>query len=79
MVTRTAVAALATCAALLAATGCSSSFGSDKEPKQDKAGKQNLTVLIATSGTPKPRRSRPPPPRMPRAQATRSRSKSPRT
>ncbi|MGW1549022.1 sugar ABC transporter substrate-binding protein [Streptomyces sp. NPDC002346] len=50
MATRTAVAALATCAALLAATGCSSSFGSDKEPAQDKAGKQKLTVLIATSG-----------------------------
>ncbi|MER8090760.1 extracellular solute-binding protein [Streptomyces sp. NPDC094048] len=49
MGTRTAVAAFATCAALLAATGCSSSFG-DKEPEQDKAGKQKLTVLIATSG-----------------------------
>ncbi|RDG37648.1 sugar ABC transporter substrate-binding protein [Streptomyces corynorhini] len=50
MVTRTAVAALATCAALLAATGCSSSFDSGKEPDQDKAAKQKLTVLIATSG-----------------------------
>ncbi|MEU3188160.1 extracellular solute-binding protein [Streptomyces sp. NPDC006923] len=50
MVTRTTVAALATCAALLAATGCSSSFGDAKEPEQDKSGKQELTVLIATSG-----------------------------
>ncbi|WP_046499088.1 sugar ABC transporter substrate-binding protein [Streptomyces odonnellii] len=50
MVTRTAVAALATCAALLAATGCSSNFDDSKEPAQDKAAKQNLTVLIATSG-----------------------------
>ncbi|MFI5754771.1 extracellular solute-binding protein [Streptomyces sp. NPDC051569] len=50
MVTRTAVAALATCAALLTATGCSSSFDSAKEPEQDKSGKQKLTVLIATSG-----------------------------
>ncbi|MDX3853373.1 extracellular solute-binding protein [Streptomyces sp. AK02-01A] len=50
MVTRTTVAALATCAALLAATGCSSSFGDAKEPEQDKNGKQELTVLIATSG-----------------------------
>ncbi|MFE4832733.1 extracellular solute-binding protein [Streptomyces sp. NPDC056672] len=50
MVTRTAVAALATCAALLTATGCSSSFDDSKEPAQDKAAKQSLTVLIATSG-----------------------------
>ncbi|MGW2261907.1 sugar ABC transporter substrate-binding protein [Streptomyces sp. NPDC001780] len=50
MVTRTAVAALATCAALLAATGCSSSFGSGKETEQDKSEKQQLRVLIATSG-----------------------------
>ncbi|MEU3219773.1 extracellular solute-binding protein [Streptomyces sp. NPDC006971] len=50
MRTRTAVAALTTCAALLAATGCSSGFGADKEPEQDTAGKQKLTVLIATSG-----------------------------
>lgn len=50
MGTRTAFAAFATCAALLATTGCSSSFGSDKEPDQDKAAKQKLTVLIATSG-----------------------------
>ncbi|MFJ1748483.1 extracellular solute-binding protein [Streptomyces sp. NPDC088116] len=50
MVTRTAVAALATCAALLAATGCSSSFGSAEEPEQDASGKQRLRVLIATSG-----------------------------
>ncbi|MFD5191788.1 extracellular solute-binding protein [Streptomyces sp. NPDC058357] len=50
MGTRTAFAALATCAALLVTTGCSSSFGSDKEPEQDKAAKQKLTVLIATSG-----------------------------
>ncbi|MFE4371880.1 extracellular solute-binding protein [Streptomyces sp. NPDC056835] len=51
MVTRTAAAAaLVTCAALLAATGCSSNFDSGKEQTQDKAEKQNLTVLIATSG-----------------------------
>ncbi|GGV89140.1 hypothetical protein GCM10015535_42190 [Streptomyces gelaticus] len=50
MGTRMAVAALATCATLLAATGCSSNFGNDKEPEQDKAAKQKLTVLIATSG-----------------------------
>uniref|UniRef100_UPI00082F0A8F sugar ABC transporter substrate-binding protein n=1 Tax=Streptomyces lushanensis TaxID=1434255 RepID=UPI00082F0A8F len=50
MVTRTAVAAFAACAALLAATGCSSNFDDSKEPSQDKAAKQSLTVLIATSG-----------------------------
>ncbi|MFJ9033884.1 extracellular solute-binding protein [Streptomyces sp. NPDC102274] len=51
MVTRTAAAAaLVTCAALLAATGCSSNFDSGKDQAQDKAEKQNLTVLIATSG-----------------------------
>ncbi|WP_424860340.1 sugar ABC transporter substrate-binding protein [Streptomyces sp. MMS24-I29] len=50
MRTRTAVAALTTCAALLAATGCSSGFGGDGETKQDESGKQKLTVLIATSG-----------------------------
>ncbi|MDQ0746010.1 multiple sugar transport system substrate-binding protein [Streptomyces africanus] len=47
---RTAVAALVTCAALLAATGCSSSFGSDKKTTQDTGSKQHLTVLIASSG-----------------------------
>ncbi|MFI6703598.1 extracellular solute-binding protein [Streptomyces sp. NPDC050509] len=52
MVTRTAVAALATCAALLTATGCSSGFdkADNNAPAQDTTGKQNLTVLIATSG-----------------------------
>lgn len=50
MRTRTAFAAIATCAALLAATGCSSGFGGDGETKQDESGKQKLTVLIATSG-----------------------------
>ncbi|MFE9886675.1 extracellular solute-binding protein [Streptomyces scopuliridis] len=51
MVTRTAAAAaLVTCAALLAATGCSSNFDSGKDKEQDKAEKQKLTVLIATSG-----------------------------
>ncbi|MER8067581.1 extracellular solute-binding protein [Streptomyces sp. NPDC094034] len=51
MVTRTAAAAaLVTCAALLAATGCSSNFDSGKDQAQDKAEKQKLTVLIATSG-----------------------------
>ena len=50
MRTRTAYAAMATCAALLAATGCSSGFDGDKEPKQETSGKQRLTVLIATSG-----------------------------
>ncbi|WPB88326.1 sugar ABC transporter substrate-binding protein [Streptomyces malaysiensis] len=47
---RTATAALVTCAALLAATGCSSSFGGDKSTKQDTDAKQHLKVLIATSG-----------------------------
>ncbi|MGW4732666.1 sugar ABC transporter substrate-binding protein [Streptomyces shenzhenensis] len=50
MTTRTAAAALATCAALMAATGCSSSFGDGKETEQDSGAKQHLTVLIATSG-----------------------------
>ncbi|AXG82962.1 sugar ABC transporter substrate-binding protein [Streptomyces paludis] len=50
MVTRTAVAALATCAALLTATGCSSNFDSGDGAVQDKAAQQKLTVLIATSG-----------------------------
>ncbi|MFF4754388.1 sugar ABC transporter substrate-binding protein [Streptomyces sp. NPDC002514] len=50
MITRTAVAALATCAALTTVTGCSSSFGDDKETQQDTGAKQHLTVLIATSG-----------------------------
>ncbi|MFD8381194.1 extracellular solute-binding protein [Streptomyces sp. NPDC059679] len=52
MVPRTAAAALLTCAALLTATatGCSSSFGGDKEKKQDTSAKQHLKVLIATSG-----------------------------
>lgn len=47
---RTAAAAALTCVALLAATGCSSGFDGGKEPAQDKTGKQQLTVLIATSG-----------------------------
>ncbi|MFI0908457.1 extracellular solute-binding protein [Streptomyces sioyaensis] len=50
MVNRTAAAALVTCAALLAVTGCSSSFGSDKKTAQDSSGKQHLSVLIASSG-----------------------------
>ncbi|WP_069868294.1 sugar ABC transporter substrate-binding protein [Streptomyces malaysiensis] len=50
MTPRTATAALVTCAALLAATGCSSSFGGDKSTKQDTDAKQQLKVLIATSG-----------------------------
>ncbi|MEU8873725.1 extracellular solute-binding protein [Streptomyces javensis] len=50
MAPRTATAALVTCAALLAATGCSSSFGGDKETQQDTGAKQHLKVLIATSG-----------------------------
>ncbi|MGW7468795.1 sugar ABC transporter substrate-binding protein [Streptomyces xantholiticus] len=51
MVNRTAAAALVTCAALLAVTGCSSNFGSDnKETAQDTSSKQHLTVLIASSG-----------------------------
>ncbi|MEU1950136.1 extracellular solute-binding protein, partial [Streptomyces sp. NPDC020125] len=33
-----------------AATGCSSSFGGDKETQQDTGAKQHLKVLIATSG-----------------------------
>ncbi|MEU5546449.1 extracellular solute-binding protein [Streptomyces sioyaensis] len=49
MVTRTA-AALLTCAALLTATGCSSSFGNGEETTQDSSAEQHLTVLIATSG-----------------------------
>ncbi|WP_330281056.1 sugar ABC transporter substrate-binding protein [Streptomyces sp. NBC_00588] len=47
---RTAAAALVTTAALLTATGCSSSFGSDQKTAQDSAGKQHLNVLIASSG-----------------------------
>ncbi|MFS7875233.1 MULTISPECIES: sugar ABC transporter substrate-binding protein [Streptomyces violaceusniger group] len=50
MAPRTATAALVTCAALLAATGCSSSFGGDKETQQDTGAEQHLKVLIATSG-----------------------------
>ncbi|MGA6159452.1 sugar ABC transporter substrate-binding protein [Stenotrophomonas sp. NPDC087984] len=50
MAPRTATAALVTCAALLAATGCSSSFGGDNETQQDTGAKQHLKVLIATSG-----------------------------
>lgn len=50
MVNRMAAAALLTCAALLTATGCSSSFGSGKETVQNTSDKQHLTVLIATSG-----------------------------
>ncbi|MBU3871295.1 extracellular solute-binding protein [Streptomyces sp. 4503] len=50
MAPRTATAALVTCAALLAATGCSSSFSDDKETKQDTGAKQHLKILIATSG-----------------------------
>ncbi|MEV7084494.1 extracellular solute-binding protein [Streptomyces sp. NPDC093085] len=50
MVTRTAAAALATCAVLLTATGCSSNFDKGDDTAQDTAGKQHLTVLIATSG-----------------------------
>ena len=50
MVNRTAAAALVTCAVLLAATGCSSSFDGDKKTQQDTGAKQHLTVLIASSG-----------------------------
>ncbi|MET9480918.1 extracellular solute-binding protein [Streptomyces sp. NPDC006638] len=50
MARHTALAALATCAALLTATGCSSGFDSGKEPAQEKSKQQKLTVLIATSG-----------------------------
>ncbi|GHJ34575.1 extracellular solute-binding protein [Streptomyces sp. TS71-3] len=50
MKTRTATAALVTCAALLAATGCSSSFGDDKKTEQDSGSHQHLNVLIASSG-----------------------------
>lgn len=50
MVNRTTAAALATCAALLCATGCSSSFGSGKKTAQDSGSRQHLTVLIASSG-----------------------------
>ncbi|MFF8029777.1 extracellular solute-binding protein [Streptomyces sp. NPDC007896] len=50
MVNRKATAALATCAALMAATGCSSNFDSDKKTAQDAGSKQHLTVLIASSG-----------------------------
>lgn len=49
MANRTAAAALVTCAALMAATGCSS-FGSDKKTQQDTRSSQHLTVLIASSG-----------------------------
>lgn len=47
---RSAVAALVTCAALLAATGCSSGFGSDQKTAQDTSSKQHLTILIGSSG-----------------------------
>ncbi|GGZ66903.1 sugar ABC transporter substrate-binding protein [Streptomyces bluensis] len=47
---RSATAALVTCAAMLAATGCSSNFGDDKKTEQDTGSKQHLTVLIASSG-----------------------------
>jgi multiple sugar transport system substrate-binding protein len=50
MVNRTTAAALVTCAALLCATGCSSSFGSDDKTAQDSGSRQHLTVLIASSG-----------------------------
>ncbi|MFC5218939.1 sugar ABC transporter substrate-binding protein [Streptomyces coerulescens] len=50
MPNRTAVTALVTCAVMLAATGCSSSFGSDKKTSQDTSSKQHLRVLIASSG-----------------------------
>lgn len=50
MATRTAFTTLAVCAALLAATGCSSGFDNGKEPAQEKASRQELRVLIATSG-----------------------------
>ncbi|MEV7686775.1 extracellular solute-binding protein [Streptomyces bungoensis] len=49
MPNRTAVAALVTCAAMVAA-GCSSSFGSDGKTAQDTGSHQHLTVLIASSG-----------------------------
>ncbi|MGW4170275.1 sugar ABC transporter substrate-binding protein [Streptomyces chartreusis] len=50
MVNRTAAAALVTCAALLAVTGCSSGFDSGKKTEQDSGTEQHLTVLIASSG-----------------------------
>lgn len=50
--TRTSVAALLGCAGLLAATGCSSGFGGGGSTAQKSGGKQHLTVLIASSGTP---------------------------
>ncbi|MFF7144805.1 MULTISPECIES: sugar ABC transporter substrate-binding protein [Streptomyces] len=50
MSNRTAAAALATCAVLLATTGCSSSFGGDKKTDQDTSSHQHLRVLIASSG-----------------------------
>ncbi|MEU2621751.1 extracellular solute-binding protein [Streptomyces sp. NPDC007157] len=50
MVNRPAATALVTCAVLLAATGCSSSFDSGDKTAQDSSSKQHLTVLIASSG-----------------------------
>ncbi|MET7900700.1 extracellular solute-binding protein [Streptomyces sp. NPDC005336] len=47
---RTSIAALAGCVSLLAVTGCSSGFDGG-DTAQEKGGKQNLTVLIASSGT----------------------------
>ncbi|MBF8193828.1 extracellular solute-binding protein [Nonomuraea sp. K274] len=47
---RTSTAALAGCVSLLAVTGCSSGFGGGDTAQED-GGKQNLTVLIASSGT----------------------------
>ncbi|MFH0243921.1 extracellular solute-binding protein [Streptomyces sp. HK10] len=50
MVNRTVFAALATCTALLAATGCSSDFGDTGGTPQATGDGQHLTVLIASSG-----------------------------
>ncbi|AZS86686.1 extracellular solute-binding protein [Streptomyces griseoviridis] len=50
MAHRTAAAALVSCAALLAVTGCSSGFDSDEKTQQDSSSKQNLKILIASSG-----------------------------
>ncbi|MCZ7414395.1 sugar ABC transporter substrate-binding protein [Streptomyces sp. WMMC897] len=49
MVSRTAAAALVTCAVLISATGCSSGFDSGTT-EQDSSAEQHLTLLIASSG-----------------------------
>ncbi|MFJ2904200.1 extracellular solute-binding protein [Streptomyces sp. NPDC087212] len=50
MAHRTAAAALVTCAALVAVSGCSSNFDSGQKTEQDTGKQQQLSILIASSG-----------------------------